>query len=295
MIYADVLEKVIKYSGKQKGDIILIDYGCGNGLLGIFARFCGFKKVILADLDEKFIAASKELARHLEIDPGEFVTGDIHSLKTVLKNDLPDAITGTDVIEHIYSLEDFLSGIRQINPAMVSVFTTASNPANPFKVRALKKIQLKDEFSGGDPGDHILFGEVPLEPFIRIREQIIMKHHNGIPEDMITPLAAATRGRNEADIIAAVDQYCEMNIMPLPASGTNTCNPLNGSWTERILPLDTYISLFRSAGFTCRFYAGFYNSYEKGLKGFVKSLLNALTVVFGKKISPYIVIVGAKA
>ena len=89
------------------------------------------------------------------------------------------------MIEHIYNLGIFFKTIQQMNPKMVSVFTTASNPANYFKVRALQKIQLKDEFEGGSPDDHALFGESPLEPFIKIREQIIRKYAEELPEKEI--------------------------------------------------------------------------------------------------------------
>ena len=53
-IYADVLNKLMQHLPKKKEDISLIDFGAGNGLLGIFAKYCGFKKIFLNDIDEKF-------------------------------------------------------------------------------------------------------------------------------------------------------------------------------------------------------------------------------------------------
>ena len=241
---------------------------------------------------KKFVSAAQQLSVQLDIHADAFITGDLDALQLHCKNESPDAIAGTDVIEHIYDLEKFFRALRQINPSIVSVFTTASNPANFFKVRALKKIQLKDELEGGQPGDHILFGESPLEPFLKIREQVIQKKFNELPAKELAQLAIATRGLAGVDIIKAVEQFLVSKKLPLPAEGTNTCNPLNGSWTERILSLDTYISLFRDAGFTCKFYAGFYNEYEPGAAAFVKKLLNGLITIFGKQTSPYIVIVG---
>ena len=181
-----------------------------------------------------------------------------------------------------------------MNPLIVSVFTTASNPANYFKVRVLKKIQLKDELEGGTPDDHALFGESPLEPFLKIREQLIRKYSNELSDVEILVLAKATRGMMGADIKASVEQYRLSGKIPAPAAQTNTCNPLNGSWTERILSLEAYISLYNTVGFTCKFYAGFYNDYGHGLMNFVKKLLNAGITTFGKNFSPYIVIVGTK-
>ena len=293
-IYADVLNKLIEHSPQKKENISLIDIGAGNGLLGIFAKYCGFKKVFINDIDEKFVNASKRLAEQLNLEIDGYITGDISAVQTYFKNEIPDAMVGTDVIEHIYDLEIFYKTIRQINPLTVSVFTTASNPANYFKVRELKKIQLKDELEGGTPDDHALFGESSLEPFLKIREQVIRGYSNGLSDAKILTLAKATRGMIVADIKLSVEQYGLTGKVPVPPSGTNTCNPLNGSWTERILSFDTYISLYNTAGFTCKFYAGFYNDHEYGIMNFVKKLLNVGVYTFGKKFSPYIVIVGTK-
>ena len=134
-IYADVLEKLISHSEKTASEISLIDFGAGNGLLGIFSKYCGFKNVFINDIDKKFVDASRKLAKQVNVPIDDYIPGDIHAVQSFFKNELPDAIVGTDVIEHIYSLEDFFSTIKKINPSMVSVFTTASNPKNYFKIR----------------------------------------------------------------------------------------------------------------------------------------------------------------
>jgi 2-polyprenyl-3-methyl-5-hydroxy-6-metoxy-1,4-benzoquinol methylase len=295
-IYADVLQKLAQHSAQKKTAIELVDFGAGNGLLGIFAKFCGFNKVFINDIDMKFVDAAKSLAIQLEISINGFITGDIDSVENYLQNEKPTAIIGTDVIEHIYDLDHFFSVVRKINPSMVSVLTTASNPENYFKTRMLKKIQLKDELEGGTTDEHALFGEHSHEPFLKIREQIIGKHGEGLSSLKITELAKATRGLNTPDILGALQQYKLSGKMPVPPfHPTNTCNPLNGSWTERILSLEEYISLYAAAGFTCKFYAGFYNDLEGNVaERFVKKMLNAAITTVGKKISPYIVIVGEK-
>ncbi len=293
-IYADVLDKLLQHSTQKKEDIILIDFGAGNGMLGIFAKYCGFKKVFLNDIDKKFVEASTNLAAQLHVEIDDYIHGDIRAVQTAVGNDRPDAIVGTDVIEHIYDVESFFMTLKQINPSIVSVLTTASNPSNYFKVRQLEKIQLKDELEGGTPADHLLFGEAPHEPFLKIREQIIRKYDGQIPGNIIASLAKATRGLNENDIRSAIEKYKQSGQMPVPAAGHNTCNPVSGSWTERILSLENYISLYRNAGFTCKFYAGFYNEYGQGKGFFVKKLLNRFITIFGQRISPYIVLVGYK-
>jgi hypothetical protein len=292
-IYADVLQKLIHQAAKNKTDILLVDFGAGNGLLGIFAKFCGFKKVFVNDIDVKFVSAAGCLAEQLEIKIDGYITGDISAVKTYFKNENPDAVAGTDVIEHIYNLEEFFACIQLINPSMVTVFTTASNPANFLKVRSLKKLQLKDELEGGSPDDHVLFGETALQPFIKIREELIRKYSNGLTDPVVKELTKATRGKNETDIAAILSEYTVSGTMPLPPTHkANTCNPINGSWTERILSLSAYSRIYNSASFSIKFYNGFYNVYDGGLKRYLKKILNAGVAILGNIIAPYIIIVG---
>ncbi|MDB5277685.1 MAG: class SAM-dependent methyltransferase [Ferruginibacter sp.] len=291
-IYADVLQKVVRHGVQDKANIVLVDFGAGNGLLGLFGKFCGFKKVFVNDIDEKFVHAARRLAEQLEIKMDGYIPGDINAVKAHFKNEAPDAVAGTDVIEHIYSLEEFFACIQQMNQLMITVFTTASNPANFLKVNSLKKLQLKDELEGGTPDDDVLFGETALQPFIKIREAIIGKYSSGLNCVIVKELAKATRGKNELDIAGAVKEFSVSGKMPLPPTGTNTCNPISGSWTERILSLEEYTRIYNAFGFSIQFYNGFYNVYDGGIKKYLKKMLNAAIAIAGNTIAPYIVIVG---
>ena len=66
-------------------------------------------------------------------------------------------------------------------------------------------------------------------------------------------LAKTTRGLKQEDIIKAIEEFRRSAALPNPAQGTNTCNPLNGSWTERIGSLDEYRALLQTIRFTCDF------------------------------------------
>ncbi len=292
-IYADVIEKL--NAQKNIDEIALVDFGAGNGLLGIFAKFCGCKKVYLVDIDEKFITASQNLAQQMNINIDGYIRGDIHALQQYFNDIIPDAIIATDVIEHIYSLEDFFGTIKKINPSIISVFTTASNPENYFKVRNLKKLQIKDECEGGTPDDFVLFGDKPLEAFFKIRLEIIRSQLGNVNEKLLTSLAKATRGMNEQDISIAVENYKLTKKIPdPPLHPTNTCNPLNSSWTERILPISAYYSIYNENKMNLRVYNGFYNEFKKGLGGVLNKLLNKGVTILGRQFAPYIIFVGTK-
>lgn len=288
-VYVDLLNKLLKQSFQGKKELILLDYGAGNGLLGIFAKYCGFKKVFLADINVSFVKASKKLSQQLNIDG--FISGDIAVVRSSLNAHSINSVVGTDVIEHIYDLHDFFLQLKEINPFITSVFTTASNPQNYFKVKALKKMQLKDELEGGKPEDHILFGNAH-EPFFEMRRQIIEEKYADLEPAKVSELAKLTRGMIKPDMLQAIDKYTETGALPKPAKGTNTCHPLIGSWSERILSLKEYRNIYKAAGFDIKFYSGFYDVNRKSIKTTAKKIANYFIPVFGNRIAPYVIIVG---
>ena len=71
-IYTQVLSNALSRSAKGIEETILVDYGSGSGLLGLFAKFCGFKKVFLCDMDIDFVFASEVLSHELNIHIDQF-------------------------------------------------------------------------------------------------------------------------------------------------------------------------------------------------------------------------------
>lgn len=292
-IYAMVLDEVKGHSKRSHTELSLVDYGAGNGLLGIFAKYCGFKKVILCDLDPEFIHAAHAVSTALKVEIDRFVEGDEQTLLSALKGETVHAITGTDVIEHVYNLDRFLSTILEMNPNMVSVFTTASNPDNYFKCRHLRKLQLKDELQGSDPGDFVLAGAESHEAFILIREKIIASAFPELPAKTLGQLKMATRGLNKQDIIESVQRFLATGVMPsADMHSSNTCNPNTGSWTERILTIEQYKTQYEKNGFSLTVKTGFYNDKTAGIKKYVNAGRNVITSFAGRKTAPFITLIG---
>ncbi len=293
-LYAQVLDLALADCPKQKENICLIDYGAGNGLLGLLAKHCGIGKVFINDISPVFINAAKKLSLAIDVAPDGFIEGEIEAVKNYSFIQRPDVIAGTDVIEHIYNLEHFFKTVKDINPAMVTVMNTASNPANYFKVQQLKKMQIKDEHEGGQPDDHTLFGETAHESFLAIRKKIIKAYSAGkVNEQESAILATLTRGLHKADIEAAVEKYLDKKILPqLIAHPTNTCDPITGSWSERLLSFDEYKKLYASAGFSVCFYDGLYNQFEGGIKSKLLAVANQLVPFAGHRLSASITLVG---
>ena len=292
-IYAEVLDAALAKTNKNLSELNLLDFGAGNGLLGMFAKHCGFRKIFLCDVSENFIDASKLTAKIIGIEIDGFIAGELGAVSEQMPNEKLDIIVGTDVIEHIYDLDIFFAEIKKINPAMITVFTTASNPDNYFKVQQLKKMQLKDELIGGDPKDFALAGEEKHAAYFDIRKQIIHDNFPAIEKGEIEKLAKASRGLRKDDIIKFIQNYLTNTGMPLSIpSDTNTCHPQTGSWSERILPVDYYRELYGRYGFAFIVKNGFYNSYDGGLKKPANYFMNLLVKIMGKKTAPFITLVG---
>lgn len=250
-IYADLLVGLSPDGG-------LIDFGCGNGLLGFFARHCGFEKVALVDVDEHFLEAAEALGRGLGLD-------------AAVTRELPREgyryLVGTDVVEHIYDLTGFMHEAHGLERVTL---TTSANPQNWVKARQIKKIQRIDEYVGTPPSAANRW--VAVRPFLQQRMEIVRAA--GGPDY----LAELTRGMRNDDIIKAVRHYAATGeLPPMPPHPTNTCDPETGSWTERLLNPKEYRRFFAEGGFTLKIRYGAYNAYEGGAKARALKVINALT------------------
>lgn len=249
-IYADLL-------GALSADGGLIDFGCGNGLLGLFARHCGFEKVALVDVDGHFLQAARALADRLGLD-------------VAVNRELPRGgyryLVGTDVVEHIYDLTGFMHDARGLERI---ILTTSANPFNWVKARQIKKIQRIDEYVGTPPSAANRW--VAVRPFLQQRLDTVRAA--GGPDY----LADLTRGMRGDDIIKAVRHYAATGELPkAPSHPTNTCDPETGSWTERLLNRKEYRRYFAEGGFTLHIRYGGYNAYEGGARATAVKAMNAI-------------------
>jgi 2-polyprenyl-3-methyl-5-hydroxy-6-metoxy-1,4-benzoquinol methylase len=290
-IYEKVLEKGAANAQKKVTDIHLLDYGAGVGLLGIFASYCGFKKVSINEMDASFLSAAVKLSDHFNRKEIVFIPGSLSPDFDFTLWGKPDVLVATDVIEHIYNLDDFVSCCVSMNREMSMVFTTGSNPANFWKASRLRKLQRRDEWEG-NPGDNedALAG-YGHEAYRSMRKKIIQAFAPSLSEKEIEDLVDKTRGLIKKDIHDVITAYFKTGVLPPKSNDLyNTCNPETGSWTERILSFEVYDSIFNKHHLSVRYESGFYNTDKKGLKKTIALFANLLLPIFGKRIAPFIFI-----
>jgi 2-polyprenyl-3-methyl-5-hydroxy-6-metoxy-1,4-benzoquinol methylase len=289
--YAQLLDMVPLYCKKSREELTIVDHGCGNGWLGLFASYCGFGKIIFIDRDKEFIQSAQQLAAAMRLEGYKFITGNTEDLVNACREDTIDLILSTDVFEHVYDPLDFLKQVKKINEEIILLFKTPSNPSNPFLNRRLKKMQYKDEWLGGKADDFATFGE-SHEPYREIRRKIIVAANSTFSLQEVESLVNRTRGLIQEDIIKAVQNYITTGqLPPQPVHPTNTCHPLTGSWTERLLTRREYTSLFNQAGFKVTYAKGFYNQWKQNKQSaFVTRLANYFIRVVGFYLAPYIIL-----
>ncbi|MBS4064978.1 MAG: 50S ribosomal protein L11 methyltransferase [Chitinophagaceae bacterium] len=297
-LYTKVLLKLLNISGKQPHELVLVDYGTGNGLLAMLGAVTGFSKVIAVDADPVFLKAAQLTAEALAMKGIEFVQSTEENMDEWISLEQPAVLAGTDVIEHIYNLELFFQQLYHITNIEALVFTTASNPENPFIARKYKRMHLKEELIGGDVDDRKLFGDAHAS-FLSIRKKMIREYQPQLNDDVLNQLATATRGLKRKDIEKFVEAYMQNGIMGTVISHpTNTCDPETGSWAERMMAFKEFQTLFHKNGFQLQVSKGFYDRYKgNNIKRIIITTLNAFVKhvpYFGMKLSPFVFLEGKR-
>lgn len=290
-IYATVLNEMLLKVNKPITTLSVLDFGTGNGLLALFAKYCGCSVVYACDSNEDFLQAAQKLSTQIKVPIHKFINGSLPQVALQLNTQPLNAVISTDVIEHIYNLPEFFAGLKNINPEMVSVFTTASNPYNKFKVAQLRKLQKRDELLGYAGNTLETEGH---RSFLAIREEIIEKNFNSLPHSKITALAKATQGLMYPDILKASEQYVTTGVLPKITDAYNTCHPITGSFTERVLGIAEYKKIYEAQGFALSVLPGFYNAHGSLKNKTLNGLLNVLLKLMPFKLSPFIILVAIK-
>lgn len=297
-IYCWVLENAVSKCNKPIHAISFLDFGCGNGLFAIFAKHCGFGKVYGCDFNENFVAAARLLANAMKVEVADWFICNENDLYKKCNTLQLDIVAGTDVIEHIYNLDIFFSNIYLLNNKMVTAFTTASVYDNYFKRKKLYRLMYQDEFINSNVLDATSQDEYAGMPYFEIRRKLIAWHFPQLDSASINKLATATKGSVKDDILLFVNKYLQDGTMQqIQQNKHNTCDPITGNFTERMLTINTYKLLYGNNDFQLSVKSGFYNAQGGLLKSFVQQTLNKIIAAFkntflSRSISPLILLIG---
>lgn len=299
-VYNYLIESAISGGKKEIKEAVFIDYGGGSGILSLLAKQIGFGTVIYNDIFPDSCEDAAKLAGALNISVDHFVRGDIDDLLDYLrKHDInADFIVGSDVIEHIYDVDDFLIKISGLSKDhLTMVMGTGANPFNPRIRRKHIQLHYDAEYSSRPSK----FGDKPsdtLESFFGIRKKYIREKLAEITEEELDRLAKQTRGLILDDIEKYLEEYRSEGTMSYsPNHPSNTCDPYNGNWSEQLHDVDRLISVLEKNGFDAEVTSSFYMHSSQKLVQTMKDGINFLISISGRlglSFSPYYILTARK-
>lgn len=292
-IYSRQLYLVLKDYTSDLKDFVLVDYGGGSGIFSLLAKEVGIGTVIYNDIYDVSCADIRKTSKALNITIDHIVCGDTDALIAYLQQHSIsiNAIASFDVIEHIYNIEEHFEKLSHLqgNPFTL-VYGSGANPENPWKVKAITKIQIADEHKeltktwGHKERD-------TLQSFLAVRKDIISSYAPQMNTSDIEYLAKTTRGLIKEDIEKSVDEFLAKGAISFKMEHpTNTCDPLTGNWSEHLIDLNWLERYLQNLGFSVGVLPGYYPINGPWINRGIKFIVNVWIKIKkrkGMRLAPY--------
>ena len=294
--FNQVILSGLRTADKPLGNLIILDFGGGAGLLSLLAIEAGAQKVIYNDIFQGSCDDAEEIANACGLNLDLVICGDhkelVNSVNAI--DEKVDLVLSYDVIEHVYDVSEMFKEFHRLtNPPQSLIFGSGANIANPFYVRHVQKIQAavesnnRDNYSGHKERDS-------LESYLGIRKRIISEYRRDVSKYDLDLLASKSRGLMKVDIENLVENYYKTNqISYEPNHPTNTCDPLTGNWCEQLIPHKDLIRIPSSFGQSAKIFKGKYTVKEVDRRGTKRILMNIANVVLlraGFALAPFYIL-----
>lgn len=294
-----VLAWGLSQSDKPLPDTVLLEYGGGAGILSLLARECGVGTVIYNDVYDVSCVDAETIGQATGNTADHYVCGEIDEITEFLKRRSLscDVMVSSDVIEHIYDVDEFFSKLPGLSAERIGVaMSSHANPSNPIVKRLLVKKQMRVEYEDrGYAAGHKKRDS--LRSYLSIRRDIVRECGDGsLSDGEIEELARATRGMVDADIRSAVFSYLGTKQLPAPPTHrTNTCDPTTGNWEDRLADPLQLLRGLSSAGFDANILAGRYGRPNGLVRRVLARVLDVLITSAGGqglRLAPFFLIRG---
>lgn len=299
-IYSRQLHLVLNDYTSDLKDFVLVDYGGGSGIFSLLAKEIGIGTVIYNDIYDVSCADIRQTSRMLDTTIDHIVCGDTDALITYLQQHFItiNAIASFDVIEHIYNIVEHFEKLAQLQAKPYTlVYGSGANSENPWKVKAITKIQMADEYEdltktwGHKERD-------TLQSFLSVRKNIIQSYAPQLSSTDTENLAKATRGLIKEDIEKCVDEFLAKGTISYKMEHpTNTCDPLTGNWSEHLIDLYWLEKYLQNLGFRTEVAPGYYPINGPWINQGIKNIINTWIKIRKRKgmmLAPYYWVVAGK-
>jgi 2-polyprenyl-3-methyl-5-hydroxy-6-metoxy-1,4-benzoquinol methylase len=282
----NLLWAIAQFPNKNINELTILDYGAGLGTQYLLAKECNFKKVYYNDYNLEWCVEAQNFCRHLKLDLDAYIPGDIKevSAQFSLENKTVDIIISRNVIEHLPDLNHYYFIARTLNPGkVVMIDSTSANTQNPLVL--LNHIR-----------KHRIVEKKIYQPS---RQRLIKNWAPQLAEKEISLLVNATReywGENLKKVVLNYVERKEITVKQLFYS--NTCDPENGIWYERILKPKEYQTITQNAGWNSFQIPGFWDThYKNPIINWISFFCNKIIRTFKLKSvawAPFMAIVSIK-
>jgi len=297
-LYSRLLYLALNNTQLSPKTSVLVDYGGGSGVISLLAAEMGVGTVIYNDIYDVSCKDVGILSNALGLPLDHIVCGDVDELMSYLQgNSISiNAIVSYDVLEHIYDVETHFRKLGRLTGSRFRiVYASGANIENPRYVRSVKKKQLESEYETRDKKSGHKERD-SLQAFLEIRKNMVSAYAPDLSFEVVEHLARSTRGLIQADIEKCVDEFRSKGCITYHIDHpTNTCDPYTGNWCEHLMEFEWLERTIKNSGFSVEIIAGRYTSGGSLLKRSVKTFLNAMLKILGRRgmyIAPYYVVYG---
>lgn len=294
-VYANIIAMAIPKSRPNLSSVRLLDYGGGWGLMGMLAKEAGIGHVTYLDYDPGVVASVKVINRILDMSIDEAIYGNEETLRNREESKF-DSVVSSDVLEHVYDLDNVFSAISECCAPGAYVFhQTGANPRSPYQ--RIKLMKLHRTFETEDP---VALEKLHAQGGLAIweeRKQFIQSYDPAITGPRLEKLARSCRGLNGPDLLKAINKFKENGTFPVPEHPTNTCR-LSGYWIERLMDPTKVADQMAAHGFRTRITSTFLGPGKSNKqRRLIKHAINFTSMMsktLGMKVSFYYGVHGIK-
>lgn len=235
-------------------DKVILDAGCGFGVLSIILRLMGAREVHGIDIMESRLTTFQKMIEdfHLQGIYTRYASVD----NTGFPSKVFDMVLSNEAISHYQDVDAFLrEAARVLKVGGVLIIADGNNGANPWVVRHTR--QIWERFENGPPGE--IDGHQVIQPYVEMRAEIIQQAYPDLPKELVQELARRTSGMTREQIVQVVDHYCQTGEMPAMFYHSDCCpvNPKSGIVLERLFHPAELARRVETFGFRARYYAYF--------------------------------------
>ncbi|GIV17979.1 MAG: hypothetical protein KatS3mg022_3414 [Armatimonadota bacterium] len=234
-------------------DKVILDAGCGYGVIAIILMLMGARKVWGLDISEERLTTFRRMIQDHRL--AERLDAQLRGVEdTGLEDRSVDAVVSNEAISHYYDVEAFLrEAARVLKPGGVLLIADGNNAANPLRRRDTEEIW--NRFENGPAGE--VHGHKLETPYGEMRRQIIRSAAPDLPAQTVDQPAQETAYMKQEQIVHAVNEYLTTGKLPGSRFDRRRCpvNPVSGAYMERMFHPAQLAREIEQYGFRAKYYA----------------------------------------